>query len=100
MSVRTSHGLASHMVSRLPERLPVGATYVVEGFGGDEGNFRVIARYIVLPGGHRINVPADVSSPPAPRAVAFRRRASTKKSEPKTRTASRTKKIARRRGTG
>jgi hypothetical protein len=46
-----------HMVSRLPERLPVGATYVVEGFGGEEGNFRVIARYIVLPGGHRINVP-------------------------------------------
>ena len=43
--------------SRLPDRLPVGATYVVEGFGGDEGNFRVIARYIVLPGGRRINVP-------------------------------------------
>ena len=63
-----------HMVSRLPERLPVGATYVVEGFGGEEGNFRVIARYIVLPGGHRINVPADLSSPPAPRAAAFRRR--------------------------
>jgi hypothetical protein len=67
-----------HMVSRLPER-PVGATYVVEGFGGEEGNFRVIARYIVLPGGHRINVPADLSSPLAPRAAAFRRRASTKK---------------------
>src|SRR5262245_11996051 len=100
MSVRTSHGLASHVISRLPERLPVGATYVVEGFGGDEGNFRVIARYIVLPGGHRINVPADVSSPPVLRAVAFRRRTSTKKSEPKTRTATRTKKIARRRGTG
>ena len=83
-----------HMVSRLPERLPVGATYVVEGFGGEEGNFRVIARYIVLPGGQRINVPGQ----PAPRAVAFRRRASTKKSQ--TRTASRSKKIAARRGTG
>ena len=90
----------SHVVSRLPERLPVGATYVVEGFGGEEGNFRVIARYIMLPGGHRINVPADLLSPQAPRAVAFRRRASTKKSQPKTRAASRSKKIAARRGTG
>ena len=84
----------------LPERLPVGATYVVEGFGGEEGNFRVIARYIVLPGGHRINVPADLSSPLAPRAAAFRRRASTKKSQPKTRAASGSKKITARRGTG
>jgi len=89
-----------HMVSRLPERLPVGATYVLEGFGGEEGNFRVIARYIVLPGGHRINVPADLSSPLAPRAAAFRRRASTKKSQPKTRAASGSKKITARRGTG
>ena len=89
-----------HMVSRLPER-PVGATYVVEGFGGEEGNFRVIARYIVLPGGHRINVPADLSSPLAPRAAAFRRRASTKKKcQPKTRAASGSKKITARRGTG
>ena len=89
-----------HMVSRLPERLPVGATYVVEGFGGEEGNFRVIARYVVLPGGHRINVPADLSSPPAPRAAAFRRRASTKKSQPKAHAASGSKKIPARRGTG
>jgi len=88
------------MVSRLPER-PVGATYVVEGFGGEEGNFRVIARYIVLPGGHRINVPDDLSSPLAPRAAAFRRRASTKKKcQPKTRAASGSKKITARRGTG
>ena len=35
---------------RLPRRFPVGATYVVEGYGGEEGNLRVIARYIVLPG--------------------------------------------------
>ena len=86
--------------SRLPRRFPVGAKYVVEGYGGEEGNFRVIARYIVLPGGHRINVPADLSSPPAPRAAAFRRRASTKKSQPKPHAASGGKKIAARRGTG
>jgi hypothetical protein len=68
--------------TRLPRRFPVGAKYVVEGYGGDEGNFRVIARYVVLPGGRRINVPADISSPP-PRALAFRRRANAKQSPPK-----------------
>jgi hypothetical protein len=44
--------------SRLPRRFPVGAKYVVEGYGGEEGKLRVIARYVVLPGGQRINVPA------------------------------------------
>jgi hypothetical protein len=70
--------------TRLPTRFPVGATYVVEGYGGEEGNFRVIARYVVLPGGRRINVPADLSSPPAPRALAFRRRTNAKNHSPKT----------------
>ena len=46
--------------SQLPRQFPVGATYVVEGFGGAEGDLRVIARYVVLPGGQRINVPADL----------------------------------------
>jgi len=59
----------------LPQRFPVGATYVVEGVGGEEGDLRVIARYVVLPGGRRINVPADLSRPTPPRALAFRRRA-------------------------
>jgi hypothetical protein len=86
--------------SGLPDRLPVGATYVVEGFGGDEGNFRVIARYILLPGGRRINIPADLSRPTAPPVLTLRRRRPTKKSAPKTRAPSRGKKIAARRGTG
>ena len=43
---RSASGVESRLESRLPDRLPVGATYVVEGFGGDEGNFRVTARYI------------------------------------------------------
>ena len=42
--------------NRLPRRFPVGAKYVVEGYGGDEGDLRVIARYVVMPGGRRINV--------------------------------------------
>ena len=86
--------------TRLPTRFPVGATYVVEGYGGEEGNFRVIARYVVLPGGRRINVPADLSSPPAPRALAFRRRTNAKQSQPKNGAARSGKKIAARRGTG
>ena len=93
MSVPTCNG-------GLPDRLPVGATYVVEGFGGDEGNFRVIARYIVLPGGRRINVPADLSFPAAARVLPLRRRANIKKAGPKSRAPSRDKKIAARRGTG
>jgi hypothetical protein len=39
--------------SRLPRRVPVGAKYVVEGYGGEE-ELRVIARYVILPGGRRI----------------------------------------------
>ena len=45
----------------LPKRLPVGARYVVEGRGGEDGHLRVFSRYIVLPGGQRINVPSDPS---------------------------------------
>jgi hypothetical protein len=85
---------------RLPRRFPVGATYVVEGYGGEEGNFRVIARYVVLPSGRRINVPADFSSPRAPRALAFRRRSNSKQAQPKSRATRNGKKFAARRGTG
>ena len=46
----------SRLERRLPRRFPVGAKYVVEGYGGKEGRLRVIARYVVLPGGRRINV--------------------------------------------
>ena len=54
-----------HLSSRLPRRFPVGAKYVVEGYGGDVGNLSVIARYVVLPGGRRINIPAANLSRPA-----------------------------------
>ena len=53
--------------SRLPRRFPVGARYVVEGYGGEKGNLRVIARYVVLPGGQRINIrAANLSRPTSP----------------------------------
>jgi hypothetical protein len=45
----------------LPKRFPVGARYVVEGHGGEDGHLRVFSRYVVLPGGQRINVPSGVS---------------------------------------
>jgi Mn-containing catalase len=60
-------GSPKYRPSQLPRRLPVGATYVVEGFGGAEGDLRVIARYVVLPGGQRINVPTDLSNAAARR---------------------------------
>ena len=66
-------GSPKYSRSQLPRRLPVGATYVVEGFGGAEGDLRVIARYVVLPGGRRINIPADLSD------AAARRPSSTSK---------------------
>ena len=67
----------------LPRRFPVGAKYVVEGYGGEKGNLRLIARYIVLPGGRRINVPADLSKPVSPRVLAFRRGSNSKRSQAK-----------------
>jgi hypothetical protein len=92
--------LAIHRGSNgLPNRLPVGATYVVEGFGGAEGQLRVVARYVVLPGGQRINVPAEPAKAVVPRALAFRRRANAKRSQPKSRPAAGGKKITARRGT-
>jgi hypothetical protein len=66
--MRQSHG----QLSSLPIRFPVGARYVVEGRGGEEGQLRVFSRYIVLPSGRRIKLPADLKpsprlSEPAPR---------------------------------
>jgi hypothetical protein len=48
----------NYRMIQLPRRFPVGATYVVEGVGGAEGHLRVTARYVVMPGGGRINIPA------------------------------------------
>jgi hypothetical protein len=58
--------------SPLPKRFPIGARYVVEGRGGEDGHLRVVSRYVVLPGGQRINVPSDPGQPPGLSAVAAR----------------------------
>jgi hypothetical protein len=65
--------------SVLPKRFPVGARYVVEGRGGEDGRLRVFSRYVVLPGGQRINVPSDPGqlpglSAPVPRQKRGRNR--------------------------
>jgi hypothetical protein len=52
-----------HFSRLLPDQLPVGASYVVEGFGGESGNLRVISRYVLMPDGRRINVPPDLGLP-------------------------------------
>jgi hypothetical protein len=66
------HLSESHKAGRLPKRFPVGTTYVVEGRGGEEGHLRVFSRYVVLPGGQRINLAgdleADFGSAASPRA--------------------------------
>jgi hypothetical protein len=59
-----------HFSRILPEQLPIGASYVVEGYGGETGNLRVISRYVLLPDGRRINVPADFALPAARRRAA------------------------------
>jgi hypothetical protein len=85
--------------NRVPRRLPIGAKYVVEGFGGGEGNLRVIARYVLLPDGCRINVPAEQFWPASARALPFRWSSSTRRSQAKRRPQSRPEKFAARRGT-
>ena len=50
-----------HKFNRLPKRFPVGTTFVIEGrtVAGDDGNDRqlqVFSRFVVLPGGRRIDL--------------------------------------------
>jgi hypothetical protein len=53
-----------HKFSRLPKRLPVGSTFVIEGraIAGDgekNDHLQVFSRFIVLPGGRRIELGGD-----------------------------------------
>jgi hypothetical protein len=89
----------SRLYNPVPRRLPIGAKYVVEGFGSEDGNLRVIARYVVFPDGNRINVPSDPYRPASPRALAVRRGSSSKRSR-KGRFKSIGEKLAARPGTG
>jgi len=63
-----------HSRGGLPKRVPVGTTYVVEGRGGADGELRVFSRYLVLPGGRRINVPGKTENQPAQAPLQRRRK--------------------------
>ena len=52
--------------SRLPKRFPVGTTFVVEGRtiaadGKNNENLRVFSRFVVLPGGRRVDLGGDAT---------------------------------------
>jgi hypothetical protein len=44
--------------NRLPKRFPVGTTFVVEGRAAGSDGMRVVTRYVQLPNGRRIDLPA------------------------------------------
>src|SRR5690242_4727210 len=55
-----------HKLGRLPKRLPVGTTFVVEGRtvpanGKNNEHLRVFSRFVVLPGGRLIDVGGDAT---------------------------------------
>jgi hypothetical protein len=60
-------------LGRLPKSFPVGTVYVVEGRGGEHGHLCVSSRYLVLPSGRQIDVPADLGRAASARALGRRR---------------------------
>jgi hypothetical protein len=53
----------NRQLSRLPRSFPVGAVYVVEGRGGQYGHLRVSSRYVLMPGGQRVEISAKLGRP-------------------------------------
>jgi hypothetical protein len=51
----------SFQPSRLPKRLPAGTKYVIEGRGGRDGRLRVHSRYLELPDGRQLELPANLA---------------------------------------
>jgi len=84
----------------LPRRFPVGAVYVVEGRSSAEGDLKVLSRYVVLPTGRRINVPAENAGRSRPQAMSGRhRRSRAVEKAAKSSPVRNSKKIAHRTGT-
>ena len=48
--------------ARIPKRVPVGTTYVVEGRSGGAGKVQIYSRYLVFPDGRRCVLPSDVAA--------------------------------------
>ena len=68
-----------HKLNRLPKRFPVGTTFVVEGRaipgeGKNNKHLRVFSRFVVLPGGRRIDLGGDAAAATRGRRARRRRR--------------------------
>jgi hypothetical protein len=88
-----------HKLNRLPKRFPVGTTFVVEGRtipadGKNDSQLRVFSRFVVLPGGRRIELGGDGAGATRSR----RNRSRTRQTAP-SRVSAGTKKIVSERGT-
>ncbi|HET7681238.1 MAG TPA: hypothetical protein VFK79_14030 [Xanthobacteraceae bacterium] len=53
--------------ARIPNRVPVGTKYVIEGKRRGEGEVHVVSRYLVFPDGRRFELPSDVPPLAMPR---------------------------------
>jgi hypothetical protein len=54
-------------LNRLPKRFPIGSTFVIEGravagTGDKNRRLQVFSRFVVLPGGRRIDLDADLAA--------------------------------------
>jgi hypothetical protein len=71
-----------HKLRHLPKRFPVGTTFVVEGRpvaakGKNNEQLRVFSRFVVLPGGRRIDLGDDATALTRSRRTRSRNRQST-----------------------
>jgi hypothetical protein len=87
-----------HKLSRLPKRFPVGTTFVVEGQaiaadGKNNENLWAFSRFVVLPGGRRIDLGGDAA------AVTRSRRTRSRSRQAAPRASAGAKKIVTGRGT-
>lgn len=59
---------------RLPKRVPVGTTYVIEGKKLGPGQVHVFSRYLVFPDGRCFDLPSDAqaASHPDPATLSSR----------------------------
>jgi len=83
----------------LPKRFPVGTTFVVEGRtiaadGKNNEQLRVFSRFVLLPGGRRIDLGGDAAASTSGRRARGRRRQSAN-----SRASAGSKKIVTERGT-
>lgn len=88
-----------HKLSRLPKRFPVGTTFVIEGRavaanGKNNRHLWVFSRFVVLPGGRRIDLGGDATA-----VTRSRRARSRNRQRAATRASAGAKKIVSERGT-